>query len=343
MAAERERLGQKRGRVSHMYPRIRRDADLGTFTYNLFPGTHYYVQNRDGDEYEISEDVFQALKHADGLHDLAEEGILQETLDKLEGFKIITKHRYMPGGVSSSFALFVVDAARLRNLWLFHILNFLLPGISIITMLVGIILWFQHGDVIDGNVNLLVFYIGIAISAFLHEVGHLIAAVSYGSKSMEVGISLMWFIPTGAYVTHDKLETRSVKERIQVSMAGLETNCLLVGIIFILRVLLDSLPETLLWIGLVNVALVFYNLLPLFGSDGEKLLEELLGVKNYRKAAKKAVLVKDNRLKLIHSGFKGKLCFVLFALRYVAVGMYVAVIAVMCVQICILIRGFSMY
>lgn len=329
--------------MSHMYPRIRRDADLGTFTYNLFPGTHYYVQNRDGDEYEISEDVFQALKHADGLHDLTKEGILQETLDKLEDCKIITKHRYMPGGISSSFMLFVMDAAKVRNLWLFHILNFLLPGISMLSLLVGAVLWLQHGDVIVGNVNFLVLYIGIAISAFLHEVGHLIAAVSYGSKKMEVGVSLMWFIPTGGYVTHDKLETRSVKERIQVSMAGIEANCLLAGIIFTLRVVFYSSPETLLWIGLINVVLVFYNLLPLFGSDGEKLLEELLGVKNYGKAAKKALLVKENRLKLLHSGFKGKLCFVLFALRYVAVGMYVAAIVVMCVQICILIRNYSMY
>ena len=56
-----------------MHPILKDGVNIGTFQYDdEDPAvTHYYAENAEGEEFEITEEVFHALLHADGTRPLA--------------------------------------------------------------------------------------------------------------------------------------------------------------------------------------------------------------------------------------------------------------------------------
>ena len=49
-----------------MYPVLKEGVSVGTFQYEGSDTTHYYIENADGEEFEINCSLWKALLHADG-------------------------------------------------------------------------------------------------------------------------------------------------------------------------------------------------------------------------------------------------------------------------------------
>lgn len=54
-----------------MYPILKDGVSLGTFQYEGSETTHYFVENADGQEFEVSHRLWNALLKADGTQPLA--------------------------------------------------------------------------------------------------------------------------------------------------------------------------------------------------------------------------------------------------------------------------------
>ncbi len=100
------------------------------------------------------------------------------------------------------------------------------------------------------------FFQGLAVGVlamFLHESGHLVAAFALGVRVKTVG--LRW---KGLYTVR---EAGTPAENILISLAGPSTNLLLM--------LLWPLSENFF---LANLCYAAFNLLPIEGSDGERVM-----------------------------------------------------------------------
>ena len=53
-----------------MYPVLKEGVSIGTFHYEGSDTIHYYIENADGEEFEISRRLWDALLKADGTRPL---------------------------------------------------------------------------------------------------------------------------------------------------------------------------------------------------------------------------------------------------------------------------------
>lgn len=100
------------------------------------------------------------------------------------------------------------------------------------------------------------FFVGIIIGTVamvLHEMGHLVTALALGIRVKSVG-----FCWKGAYIVR---EPGPPLKSMLVSLAGPLTNL----------VLLLLWPQARAF-GIANLCFAFFNLLPIQGSDGERIL-----------------------------------------------------------------------
>ena len=56
--------------VLKMYPMLKEGITIGTFSYEGSDETHYFVENGEGEEFEIRYELYRALVHADGTKPL---------------------------------------------------------------------------------------------------------------------------------------------------------------------------------------------------------------------------------------------------------------------------------
>lgn len=114
------------------------------------------------------------------------------------------------------------------------------------------------------------FFLGIfcgILAMLLHEIGHILAALALGIRVRTVG--LRW---KGLYTVR---EAGPPTKNALVSLAGPLTNALLI----------------VLWVhwptfGLANLCFAFFNLLPIQGSDGERILVCLRDIRAQRPSAR---------------------------------------------------------
>ncbi len=113
----------------------------------------------------------------------------------------------------------------------------------------------------------------ILLSEPIHELGHVCAGFSSGAQVFEAGFFLA--LMPGFYVYMSEDEVHDPLSRIQNNAAGLEMTCFLSALFFLLAA---RLGHESLWMtaGTYVAVELIYNLLPFPGTDGRKILCELI-------------------------------------------------------------------
>ncbi len=303
-----------------MYPILREGVSIGTFQYEGFDDTtHYYIENADGEGFEIGRRLWDALLKADGTRplDLPDNG--RRILPKLKKHGLVCTSRFVRNdGIYNRFILLPIGNKLQAGKLIFKAINATLPAVSLFIFALGIYLIKSNGSGGGYNFNLWVYYSLLTLSIALHEVGHIVAGLAYGYRISDIGVLLLGIIPVGAYVAHEDKKDASNAERIQFALAGIEVNLLIAGICLILALLYCPLSLTMIWVGNMNVALAGINLLPATGLDGESALSTICGVDNIGELAKKWLLSKRRRQKLLSSGLQGYACFCIFSITLIS-------------------------
>lgn len=150
--------------------------------------------------------------------------------------------------------------------------------------------------------------LGTILGLFLHEISHACAALACpGGKFFEVGIGILKFMPVG-YALIDTKQVKSRFQRIQVNLAGIETNLFLCGLFFFLSSFGgDFFGEAFFGAAIQNGFLGFVNLVFNNGIDGANVICELLGDNTVSFISKTRGLIwsKRKRQKILNAGLSG--------------------------------------
>lgn len=302
-----------------MYPMLKQGVSMGTFRCEGSEDEHYYIENAQGDEFEISSRLYNALLKADGTKPLDLPGRGRSLLPSLKKNGLVQTSRFVNDGVLNRFILKKFGKFSRSTIHACKMFNKLLPFAAVLLFAMGIVLMFNVKRRVSFGFDFPFHLILVYASIALHELGHLTAGVAYGYNITDTGILLLWRIPIGCYVAHDDNTRVTNRQRMQFSLAGVEMNFMLAGILLIASVASSRLSLTFVSAANVNVILVIVNgLIPYFGLDGESALSALLGVKSIYELSKKWLKGKDKRRKLLKAGFPGVFCFGFFSIVYLS-------------------------
>ncbi len=302
-----------------MYPVLKEGVSIGTFKYNGSDTVHYYIANANGEKFEIDNRLLDALLQADGTRplDLPDNG--KQILPKLKKHGLVQTSRFVHhNGIFNRFILFPVGNKMQTGGSFFKAINAALPAASILIFALGVFLMVSKGECGGYSFNLWLYCGLIVLSIVFHELGHLIAGLSYGYKISDIGILLLGMIPIGAYVAHEYKKDATKSEKIQFALSGVEMNLLIAGICLLLVMLYYQWSLTLISVANVNVALAGINLLPASGFDGEYALSAICGADNIGELSKKCLFNKKCRHKLLRSGLKGYACICVFSITLIS-------------------------
>ena len=289
-----------------MYPLLKEGASIGTFQYEGSNATHYYIENANGEEFEISRRLWDALLKADGTHplDLPDNG--RWILPKLKRHGLVRTSRFVQdNGLFNRFILFPVGNRLKADRLVFRAINAALPAVALLIFAIGIYVTTSEGAEIGYNFSWWLYYGLIALSLAFHELGHIVAGLAYGYKISHTGILLFGIIPFGAYVAHEDKKDATKVEKIQFALAGVEVNLLLAGICLLLAMQSYHWSLTMFSVANVNVVLASVNLLPASGLDGESALSAVCGINSISRVSRKWITNKKCRQNFLHSGFLG--------------------------------------
>ena len=294
-----------------MYPMLKEGVSVGTFNHEDSETTRYYMENADGDTFEISRRLCDALLDADGTKplDLPDKG--RSILPALKKRGIVRTSRFVRDeGIFNRFILFPISNKLQNGSLACRAINAALPVVSVLIFAIGVYRMLSGNVKIGGDFNWWIYYGFFTASLALHEAGHLIAGLACRYIISDTGILLLGILPIGAYVAYEEREDAAKLEKIQFSLAGIEVNLLLAGVCLLAAMQYEPLSFTLLSTAWVNVILAGLNLLPVSGLDGEAALSALCGVNSISETAKKWLFNKKRRKKLLHSGLPGyaRLC-----------------------------------
>jgi len=294
-------------------------VSIGTFQYEGSDTTYYYIENADGEEFEISYSLWDALLHADGTRPLTLPDNGRWILPKLKEHGLVHTSRFVQvDGFFNRFILFPVSNRMYANRVYFRAINSALPIVSTLIFALGIYLMTSRGGSNGYNFNLWLYYGLIFLSLGLHELGHLVAGLAYGYIISDVGILLFGIIPLGAYVAHENKKDATKIEKIQFSLAGIETNLLIADICLFLALQSLTWSMTMVYVANTNIILAGINLLPASGLDGESALSAACGVTSISKVAGKCLTNKKHRQKLLHTGMPGYVCFAVLSITLIS-------------------------
>lgn len=302
-----------------MYPVLKEGVSIGTFQYEGSGATHYYIENANGEEFEISRRLWEALLKADGTRplDLPDNG--RRILPKLKRHGLVRTSRFVQDdGLFNRFILFPVGNRLQAGRLVFKALNAALPAVAILIFAIGIYVTTSEGEESGYNFNWWLYYGLIALSLALHELGHLIAGLAYGYNISDTGILLLGIIPLGAYVAHEDKKDATKAEKIQFALAGVEVNLLIAGVCLLLAMQPYQWSLTMFSVANVNVLLAGINLLPASGLDGESALSAACGIDSIGEVARKWLTNKNRRQKLFRAGLPGYACFFVFSITMIS-------------------------
>ncbi len=302
-----------------MYPVLKEGVSIGTFQYEGSDTTHYYIENADGEEFEISRRLWDALLKADGTHPLDLPGNGRRILSKLKRHGLVRTSRFVQDdGFFNRFILFPISNRLETGRLFFRAINAALPAVAILAFAIGIYVTALEGSESGYNFSWWLYYGLIILSLVLHELGHLIAGLAYGYRISDTGILLLGIIPLGAYVAHENKKDATKAEKIQFALAGVEVNLLMAGICLLLAMQSYQWSLTFFSVANVNVILAGVNLLPASGLDGESALSAACGIDSISEVAKKWLTNKKRRQKLLRSGLPGYACFCVFSFTLIS-------------------------
>lgn len=302
-----------------MYPVLKEGVSIGTFQYEGSDTTHYYIENADGEEFEISHKLWDALLNADGTRPLNLPNNGHRILPKLKKHGLVRTSRFVKDdGIFNRFILFPISNRMQTRRLVFKAINAALPAVSILIFAMSVYMMASNGEDSGYRFNWWLYYSLIVCSLALHEAGHLIAGLAYGYKISDTGILLFGIIPIGAYVAHEDKKDATKAEKIQFALAGVEVNLLIAGICLLLAMQYYQWSLTMLSVANVNIVLAGINLLPASGLDGESALSAVCGVNSISEVAKKWLTNKKRRQKLLRYGLPGYAYFCVFSFTLIS-------------------------
>lgn len=302
-----------------MYPVLKEGVTIGTFQYEGSDTTHYYIENADGEEFEISHKLWDALLQADGTSPLNLPNNGSRILPELKRLGIVRTSRFVrDGGIFNRFILFPIGNRYQNGSLICKAINAALPVVSVLIFALGVYLMKSSATDTGYYFSRWLYYGLLVCSIALHEVGHLVAGLACGYKISDTGILLLGILPIGAYVAHEDKKDVTRSEKVQFALAGVEMNLLIAGTCLLVAMKNYSLSLVLVSVANINVVLAGINLLPASGLDGESALSAVFRVNSISEVAKKCLLNKRRRHKLIHSGFYGYACFCVFAVTMIS-------------------------
>lgn len=171
----------------------------------------------------------------------------------------------------------------------------------------GIYYFSSHSYYGDGGLYIGM-VLGVIIGIFLHEISHACAALACPKgKFFEIGIGISNFLPIG-YALIDVKQVKSPFQRVQVNLAGVETNIFLCGFfIFLAGFCGNKLGRAFLGAAIQNGFLGLLNLVFSNGSDGANVICELLGdrTNSFIENSRKLIWSKKIRRKVLNTGING--------------------------------------
>ena len=278
------------------------------------PNRAEVVNERTGERFEVEDRrrIVSYILRLDGRSDpytispwLSREEVMS-VLNRLNECHLLREERFLYRGLGFfAYPLYVSRGRRIgvkapKNLNTALLISFL-PILA-----AGILFFISHlPDTVDVSVVGLIF--GILLGVALHEGAHAAAALSYGGKVYEIGISLSFFIVPGAYVLSECGEKAGVLQDIQHNAAGIEMNGFLSGLFFFMGGLFPGLAGFCLTAALANAGLMLLNLSFHGDLDGYHIMNVLLGeAEDIVEVARDSVTLKDMRAELRRQGMTGK-------------------------------------
>ena len=302
-----------------MYPVLKEGVSTGTFHYEGSDVTHYFIENADGKEFEISKRLRDALLQADGTRPLNLPDNGCRILPKLKKHGLVRTSRFVKDdGIFNRFILFPIGNGMQTDRLVFKAINAALPVVSILIFAIGIYVTSSEGKGSGYNFSWWLYYGFIVLSLAFHELGHLVAGLTYGYKISDTGILLLGIIPLGAYIAHEDKKDATKAEKVQFALAGVEVNLLIAGICLLSAAQSYQLSLTMFSVANVNVLLAGINLLPTSGLDGESALSAACGINNISEVAKRCLTNKKRRQELFRAGLSGYACFCVFFITLIS-------------------------
>lgn len=233
---------------------------------------------------------------------------VRNRLKTLDDFDCIRKSRVLLKTTGSLLYSLYIPQRITINMRLFAWFYNKILQISFLPMLVfGIYYFSTHFNYGDGGMYIGMIF-GVIIGLSLHEVSHACAALACpGGNFFEIGVGISHFMPLG-YALIDVKQVKSRFQRVQVNLAGIETNIFLCGLfLFLAGFCGDIYCEAFLGAAIQNGFLGLLNLVFNNGVDGANAICELLGDKTISFISKSRELVwsKRKRQKVLSAGLSG--------------------------------------
>lgn len=154
--------------------------------------------------------------------------------------------------------------------------------ISVLALFVGFMGWVGWTLGLAGLPGGLLISVGIFLSVLLHELGHAVAARTYG-----IGTAHITFYPFGGLAALEG-EAKTARSEFIIAGAGPAVN----GALFVVFALAFALTgwRFLLVFSAMNLLMMVYNLLPAFPMDGGRMLRAALATRmGWFQASKRAM------------------------------------------------------
>lgn len=137
-----------------MYLVLKEGVSIGTFHYKGSDTTHYYIENDDEEEFEISRRLWDALLKADGTRPLDLLGNGRRILPKLKRHGPVWASRVVrENGIFNRFILFSIGNRIQASKSIFKAINTNLPAVSILTLAIGIYFTASEAEAEESGYN----------------------------------------------------------------------------------------------------------------------------------------------------------------------------------------------
>ena len=311
-----------------MYPMLEYGVSMGTFRYHGSETIHYYIENSNGDEFELSYRVWRALWQADGTKPLKLPHAGRELIPQLKKNGLIRTSRYVREDNSffSRLILLPFGSVSKAKRQVCKAINAALSAASMLIFALAVLSMVTSNVQTGDDFVWWLYCCLILCSIGLHEVGHIISGLAYGYKIKEAGVLLVAALPVGAYVSAEENKNTTRHQMVQFSLAGIEMNLLVAGICLLVASFYYPLSFTLVCVANVNVQLAIVNSFPVAGLDGHAALSDLCGVEDISNLSKKVLLSRMRRNRLLRYGMKGYVLFCLLAFVLISKALFVLVI-----------------
>ncbi len=281
-------------------------------SYRRISNNEYEVtDNIDGSVYTMGCTIAKFSKQLDGHKNPYEVDSFLPTEDVRTMLCELHKNDLLRSSrvLESSFGSFLYTIWIPRWTPFLRIFAFLMNNLLILfwfpSLVCGIYVFIKNILLIDIEISLTGYLLGLVGGICVHELAHAFAGISYRAKVFEFGIGVQNFM----LCAYTLLENSNCKrqQRIQINAAGVESNLFIAGVCLMLCAALPRFSPLFYSAAIINVNLGVLNLLCLGGLDGMAILADVIGtdVLLFLENAKRIVCSKRRRVKLRKKGLWG--------------------------------------